>query len=574
MAIIVVGIFSSLAEGIGISLFLPFLDSMTGTPGEMEPGDGLLRDLGHLFAGVPPEQRLVIIGACIFAAILIRALLAYGYGVLSDWLSNYVGHRLRSELFAQVLSLSFRYMQGSNAGSLWNTLTTETWRTGKALSVVINIAITFCTLGVYLVLLLLLSWPLTLLVCGFMAAVSWLVLRLTRRVEHLGREATRTNEALAHRMVEGFAGLRIIRAFGREGYEQARFDAASMRVSRTFLRLSVVSGLVGPIYEVLSAALLVAISIGTLRGMGDLPSLLVFVFVLYRVQPKIKTLDSARVELISLAPAVVQVLDLLGRRGKPYVRSGSRPVPALRRGIAFREVTFRYAPNAEPALHDVSFTVPAGRMTALVGPSGAGKSTIVNLLLRFYDPDSGAVEVDGEPLPRFDLDAWRRRIAIVSQDVYLFTASVRDNIAYGRPDASEADIVAAARQADAHDFIERLPEGYDTILGEGGVRLSGGQQQRITLARAIVRDPEILILDEATNSLDSISEHVIRTTLDVMSEGRTILVIAHRLATIERADQIVVLENGQVRECGGAEVLLERDGLFARLYRLQQAHPV
>jgi subfamily B ATP-binding cassette protein MsbA len=233
-------------------------------------------------------------------------------------------------------------------------------------------------------------------------------------------------------------------------------------------------------------------------------------------------------------------------------------------------VRFHYEPDEPPALDDVSLTIPAGRTTALVGPSGAGKSTLVKLLFRFYDPDEGTVTVDGRPLPELALGSWRDRIALVSQDVFLFNATVRENIAYGRPGATDAEVEEAARRADAHAFIRRLPQGYDTELGDRGVRLSGGQQQRITLARAIVRNPELLILDEATNALDSRSERLIQDALDLFGEGRTVVIIAHRFSTIEQADHIVVLEGGRVREEGDRESLLAHEGLFSELLALQR----
>jgi ATP-binding cassette, subfamily B, bacterial MsbA len=276
------------------------------------------------------------------------------------------------------------------------------------------------------------------------------------------------------------------------------------------------------------------------------------------------------VKLVSLSASVENVLALLDRSDKPYLTPGTVRHTGLKDAIRLDHVTFHYDSDAaKPALEDVSITIPARKTTALVGPSGAGKSTIVKLLLRFYDPTHGEVYVDERPLRELDLESWRSRISLVSQDVFVFNVPIRDNIAYGRLDASEEEIVAAARKADAHEFIMQLPDGYDTLVGDRGVRLSGGQQQRITLARAILRDPEVLILDEATNSLDSISEKLIQDAIDTMSRDRTVVVVAHRFSTIERADQIVVLEDGHVREQGDLQRLLRLNGLFSRLHQLQ-----
>ena len=370
-------------------------------------------------------------------------------------------------------------------------------------------------------------------------------------------------------MMEGVEGMRVIRAFGREQYEQERFERCSNRARRAFLRMHFLEEAVHPIHDFLAAALLLLIVFATARSGADVSGLLVFAFVLYRLQPRVKEFDASRLRLIALSPSVEEVRGLIGPAGKQYLTAGATVHQRLDRGIVFDRVSFSYDKADDPALTNASFTIPAGRTTALVGLSGGGKSTIIKLILRFEDPTDGTILLDGRPLPEFDLASWRSQLALVSQDVYLFNATVRENIAYGRLDAAQDEIVEAARKADAHDFIERLPAKYETVLGPRGVRLSGGQQQRISLARAIIRNPRVLILDEATNALDSISEQWIQDTLDKLREHRTVIMIAHRLSTIERADQIIVLDAGRVVERGTLSDLIKADGLFARLYELQ-----
>jgi subfamily B ATP-binding cassette protein MsbA len=371
-------------------------------------------------------------------------------------------------------------------------------------------------------------------------------------------------------MVEGIDGMRVIRAFGREDHEQGRFDLASDRLRRILLRMSYFDGMVHPVHQVLGTLLLLVILLIAAPSTGDVSVLLVFAFVMYRIQPRIKEFDGSRIRLAALSQSVEEVISFLDTKDKQYVSSGPVTQLALDRGIEFEHVSFKYNSGDDSALSDASFSIAANRTTAFVGPSGGGKSTIMKLILRFHDPTTGAITVDGRTLSEFDLDYWRSQIALVSQDVYLFNATVYENIAYGRLDASREEIVEAARKADAHDFIERLPNQYETVLGHHGTRLSGGQQQRISLARAIVRNPRILILDEATNSLDSISEHWIQETLEKMRENRTVIMIAHRLSTIERADEIIVVEKGQIRERGKLAELVQAGDLFARLYGLQQ----
>jgi subfamily B ATP-binding cassette protein MsbA len=567
--IVVLGVLSSLAEGLGISLFIPLLQSLEGGEQASSNGNWLVQSLDGLFARIPAEQRLSVISLAIFMSVLLKAVLAFGNSVLFKWLDARVSHRLRSSLFRQLLNVSYGYFQRRDSGKLLNTLSNETWRTSQALSVLVGMIITTCTLVVYSLLLLLISWQLTLLVGVAMTGIALVVRLLTRHVARLGQEATEANAVLSSRMLEGIWAMKIIRAFGREPFEQQRFDGASQRVSRTFYRLGIVGGAVSPVYEILAAALLVGIMLLTLQNPSNLAMFLVFLVLLYRLQPKIKALDSARVSLASLKAGVDEVNNLLAEHDKPYTRSGDQPHMRLEQAVVFDRVSFRYGPDEKPALEDVTITVPAGKTTAFVGPSGAGKSTIINLLLRFYDPTSGTVRVDGVPLQDLNLRDWRHGVALVSQDIFIFGETVRDNIAYGQPGASLEEVVRAAKLAHAHEFIIGLPQGYDTPLGDRGVRLSGGQQQRITLARAILRDPQILILDEATNALDSISEFLIQEALDTLSHGRTVIVIAHRLSTIERADHIVVLEGGRVSEQGSFEQLRAQDGLFTRLYNVQ-----
>jgi ATP-binding cassette, subfamily B, bacterial MsbA len=568
-AIVVLGLLQSLSEGIGIGLFLPLLDVLVVRSQPRAGGQWLAGAMDGVFRNVAPEHRLAIIVLCLFAAVLTSALLAYLHGVLFAWLDGNIGHHLRREIFAQLLHVNFGFIERDRSGRLLNVLGTDTWRTSDALKMLVRVMITASTIAVYVVLLLLMSWRLTLLVAGALLLISSAVRMFTKGVREFGAKATESNAELGHLMMEGVDGMRVIRAFGREDYEHERFEQCSNRVRRAFLRVHFLEEAVHPIHDFLAAALLLLIVFATARSGGDVSGLLVFSFVLYRLQPRVKDFDASRLRLAALLPSVEEVRSLIDPAGKQYVTSGTAVHQGLDRGIVFDRVSFSYDKADDPALTDASFTIAAGKTTALVGLSGGGKSTIIKLILRFEDPTDGAILLDGRPLPEFDLASWRSQLALVSQDVYLFNATVRENIAYGRLEAGQDEIVEAARKADAHDFIERLPAKYDTVLGPRGVRLSGGQQQRISLARAIIRNPRVLILDEATNALDSISEQWIQDTLDKLREHRTVIMIAHRLSTIERADQIIVLDTGRVVERGTLAELIKADGLFARLYELQ-----
>lgn len=567
--IVVIGVMASLAEGLGIGLFIPLLQSLFADQSTESASVGFGAFLTDLFAGFEEANRLTAISIGIFVCILMKSVLDYSNTALFSWLEARIGHRLRSGIFDQLLAIHYRHLERDSSGRLLNALSTESWNTGDALQHLVATIIASCTLGVYTLVLLLISWKLTIGVAVVLLVIWFLIRLMLLPARHISQKLTRSNAALATRMVEGIDGMKVIRAFGREEFEKARFDENSKHVSRLCLRLSLIRGAVGPLYELVGVAI-VLVFLSTLSGTSkDLPTLLVFIFVLYRLLPRIKSLDNARVALLSSTGSVEEVATMLSRDDKQYTESGAVRHAGLQRDIRFDHVTFRYEEADAPAVHDLSFRIPAGKTTALVGPSGSGKSTVIKMLLRLYDPATGEITVDDTGLADLDLKSWRLRLAMVSQDVFVFDSSVRDNIGYGRESASDAEIEQAAKLADAHDFISELPEGYDTRIGDRGTRLSGGQRQRITLARAILRDPDLLILDEATNSLDSLSESLIQLSLDELRGERTIVVIAHRLSTIERADNIIVLAGGELREQGTLDELLGNDGLFAELYRLQ-----
>ena len=568
--IIVLGSLSSLLEGLGISLFIPLLQNLDLNSQQSNGENPLISFLNRIFINVSPEDRILIIALCILASILLKNCLVYSNNVLVAWLNSRISHRLRSGIFQQLLSISYSFLERSEPGKLMNTLASETWRTSQAIAVFIGLLVNICTISVFVILLLLISWQLTLLVAVCMILISISIQLATRRVKKLGQQAVEVNSVQAMRIWEGLGAMKLIRSFNQEAYEQKRFDQASEKVRSTFFKLDVFSGIVGPLSEVLSAFLLLGIlAIALTQTQTSLPTLLTFVFILYRLQPQVKQLDGARVSLGSLISAVEDVLYLLNSSDKPYIRSGEIPFSSLQQAISLEAVTFYYNYQEKPALQDISICIPKGTTTALVGPSGAGKSTLIGLICRLYEVSEGEIYVDGCSLRSLNLSDWRNQIAIVSQDVYIFNATVQENIAYGRLDATKDEIVAAAKLANAHEFITQLPQEYDTKVGDRGLRLSGGQRQRIALARAIIRNPEILILDEATNALDSISEQLIQEALNTLSQNRTVIVIAHRLSTIEQADQIIVLQEGRVIEQGTLQHLLRLDGLFAQMYKLQ-----
>lgn len=573
-AMVVLGILASFAEGIGVTLFIPFIARMgESSIREESSTHSFTSQLDRLFAAIPTEKRLLIICLGIFGAVAAKVLLTYLHGILLTNLDWKVGTKVRSKLVNQLFFIDFREFERRDSGDVINILAEESWNATNVLSALINFTITASTLAVYLTILFLISPKLTVIAMVAMAGTSWIARLVTRQVRRIGQNLTRDNGALAMRMLEAVQGNKLIRMFGRERFEKARFDTAAGRVGKWCLKLGYIEGLVPPIYELCGAALLVFMLLSGAHTTGHMGTTLVYIFALYRIQPKIAALEGVRVSLNAHASSIQVVTSLLELDNKTSLLLIGRSFQGLVREIRFEQVCFRYGPENKFALSDVSFSFPAGKTTALVGPSGAGKSTVIKLLLGLYEVEKGEIRVDGTPLRDFSMTAWRERIAVVSQDLYVFNATIRENIAYGKLDATETDIIAAAEQANAHQFIMNLPEGYSTMVGDRGFRLSGGQLQRLALARAIVRNPEILVLDEATNALDAIKEQVIQEALQHFGRSRTVIVIAHRLCTVEQADHVVVLEEGRLQEEGDLETLLKANGLFSQLYELQfQTH--
>ena len=396
---------------------------------------------------------------------------------------------------------------------------------------------------------------------------------LTAKVREASFEIPKANKAFTSSALSFINGIRTVHASGTQEFERKRYYAATREVYQSQFGLIKLSSMVQPIVEGLGATLLVGmvvVSYGLLISTGRLKAaeLLTFLFVLIRTTPLVSSLNGVRVTFISSQGSLGAVTDLLRRDDKPYFKDGKKQFTGLQRSIDFESVDFSYNPG-EPVLHDITLSIKRGETTALVGSSGAGKTTLADLLPRFYDPTRGRVLVDGVDLRELKINSLRQKMAIVSQDTFIFNTTVRENIIYGVEDASDSDIYEAAQMANALAFIQDLPLGFETVLGDRGVRLSGGQRQRIAIARALLRNPEILILDEATSALDSVTENLIQESLEKLSKGRTVIAIAHRLSTISGADKVVVMEKGRIVEQGSYQDLLKERGKLWNYHQMQ-----
>jgi subfamily B ATP-binding cassette protein MsbA len=568
-AMTVLSLLSSLFEGISLTLVIPLVHALDQSVTPADQGR-LLILLQDTIAAIPIESRLLAILAAIFVAVLLKSLVSYTNLAVLGVVYGRLSHSLRVSVFSKVVEMPLTEFERERSGRLLNVLNNETWRATDALNAVFTIITSLATLIVFVSLLLLLSWPLTLLALICVAVIPPLVRVLTRRVKRLSERGLEANEALTKRTWTALSGLRIIHAFGREDFEVKRFDEASDRVRHIFLRMSLISMTTGPITEIVITGIVgllalmidaTHVAVGTLVG---------FLAILYRLQPRLLALVSAQSKLLSSYAPVTEVSDILAADTAAPTAGDRRPFAGLRKSIRVDNVTFSHHGAARPTLSDVSFSIPAAGLLAIVGPSGAGKSTLLDLLLRFHEPQQGTIWIDGLPLPEIETKSWRSRIAVVSQDPYVFDDTIRANILYGRPDASDAELAKAAHLARADEFIRELPSGYETVVGERGTQISGGQRQRIALARALIRDPEVLILDEATNALDAPTEDALGEALRGFAQTRTVIVVAHKLTMIDKAHHVVVLDGGKVVEQGNPRTLLAGDGYFAHIFRLQR----
>lgn len=482
--------------------------------------------------------------------------------------------RVTALIHSQVLSFSFPCASSYKVGDL----TDHAAQGPEAIRIQIeqfsNVGVGLLLCGAYLLVMLRLSPWLLAVVVVMGALITILQKRLLPRIRAGSERVSSAQVAISSRVTEDFQGLRLLHCSGQldaaDHHVLSAMGGLETQLRRQSRRLAVVVPFTSflPVLAVATMAALSTLFLGG-KGSGVLPSLVTFVLALQKLNGQITILAANLNNLADNSGRFQRLNAILSTKDKQFRLRGGQPFTALNREIRFQGVGLRYDPALPPALSDVTFTLPKGKMLALVGPSGAGKSSIADLLSGLYTPTAGRILIDGTPLDAFDLVSWQERLGVVSQDTFLFNASIADNIAFGRPGASRAQIEAACMAAQAVGFIESLPDGYDTLVGERGYRLSGGQRQRLSLARAILRDPEVLILDEATSSLDSQSELLVQEAIDQFERHHTILVIAHRLSTIVRADQILVLNAGRVVQRGTHPSLLAEAGIYNQLWMLQ-----
>lgn len=537
------------------------------------PIHGWLNPLIESVAGTAPLAILTFAAIAVLVIAILGALCSYAEKYFTTSVGQWVMHDMRRTLYSHIQRMSLGFHDQSQTGDLISRVTSDidavqSFITSGLLGALVNGLTLLGMVGV----MFYINWRFTLIALSVAPVLFLVIYRYTRRIKTAAREVRKKEGEIVSVVQEVLTSIRVVKAFAREDYEQHRLEEQSLESVELALRARGLKARLSPLVEII-------VAVGTamvlwfggrmaLTGSLSAGSLILFIWYLGKMYKPMQDLSKMTDAYSKAAVGYERIQEVLAIERDVQDLPGARNAPRLRGKIEFENVSFSYDHN-KPTLTDVSLKIEPGQVAALVGPTGAGKTTVINLIPRFYDPSSGLVKIDGFDIRRIKQKSLREQISFVLQDTLLFHGPIWQNIAYGKPDASRREILRAAELANASEFIEKMPEGYDTLVGERGVTLSGGQRQRIAIARAIIRNTPILILDEPSSGLDAASEHLVFEALDRLMEGKTCVIVAHRFATIRRADIIFVVQDGSIVETGKHEELLKSGGLYSALHELQ-----
>ena len=526
-----------------------------------------------------PTKQLALLKICFFLilAFALKNFFIYLNGQIIFRIQTKTAKKLRDEVFHSIIEMHLDYFNKNRVGNLMNYVNNDVENVNNSISsTFVNFLQNPFSIFVYIGVLLALSWKLTLFASVTSLSIFYVINFMGRNIKGLAQNFQTKMGDMNSVLQEKFNGIKVIKSTAFEGIELAKFMSFTNDFRQLSIKMSRIRNIISPLNEtLLIAAIAMVLWFGGLQvfeGSMTANELLVFAFTLYSTMGPIKMLGDANLSIQMGMISVERLFEVLDTNTN--VTNGTRPITSFAHNITFEDVCFKYnkEPDAQNVLNHVSFEITKGEMVALIGQSGSGKSTAVDLLLRFYDVDSGRITIDGTDIREFDYKQLRQMIGIVSQEVILFNDSIEQNIAYGvHNEINHTRIEQAAKLANAHEFIQDKPEQYQTMIGDRGLQLSGGQRQRIAIARAMVKNPELLIFDEATSALDNESEKIVQQAIDNAMENRTALVVAHRLSTIKNADKIIVMERGNVMESGSHQELIEKNGVYKMLYDIQFA---
>ena len=511
----------------------------------------------------------------IFGVFLFKNIFLYIKNVLVSYVQFSLIVRIRNKLYRHIHTLSMSYFNRKKSGELASVMMNDVNVMQNAFTTTFQkILVEPINILFFGVSLFIIDWKLSLVALMTLPLAGFLYISIGVSIRRKSKRIQEKIASIMHILTEVLYSIRVIKAFATKRYEIKKFESEGKRYFRLLFRRAKLKNLATPINEIIGV--IIGVVLLWYGGMQVIQTeiltsedFLRFILMLFAMLAPIKTLGTVNITIQNSLAAADRVFIILDSNPEINDKPNAKEIKSFSEEIRFDNVSFDYGKNSVPVLKNVSFSIPKGSVVALVGASGSGKSTVADLIPRFYDTTSGSVKIDGEDIREIKLESLRRMMGIVSQEVVLFNDTVRYNISYGQPETKDNDIIFAAKSANAMEFIDSLPEGLDTVIGERGVKLSGGQKQRLSIARAIIKNPPFLILDEATSSLDSESEKLVQHAIDQLMKDRTVLVIAHRLSTVKNADDIVVLEKGEIIERGTHNTLIQEDGLYRHLYNIQ-----
>ena len=567
----ITSIIASLMEGFALGLVLPLFE---GIKGQMVVNIPFPFDyISNFFANLEILRRIQIIAVLLVIITIIKGTMLYLSFVLSSRLQAKAIKYYWMLCFNQLINLGMGYIHQKRIAHLQTVAVTHVQNIGRFMASLGGLFPQFFTILLLFGMLIMLSWRLTLVVLVIFLVTALASQRLARLSEKFGKDLVQSDKEIHRFVLDAISGMKIVRLFRQQDNVTKKLNDEVDKYNDGLAKMAQIKAIIQPVLETLgvtSLSIILVIGSMFIFKQGDgLEIILAFVLICFRLINPLTTLNRVAVTVAGDLPYFQEIHQFLNSEGKLFIKNGVKEINDFKQAIEFKDVSFSYNQANVLVLSEIYFKINKGAKVGIVGASGSGKSTITELLLRFYDPQIGKIIVDGFNLSDLDLASWYKHIGVVTQDTFLFFDTIRNNIAYAKPEATVEEIVQAAKRAYADEFIRGLPNGYDTIVGDRGVLLSGGERQRIAIARAILNNPEILIFDEATSALDTESEQIVQKAFNEIAQGKTVIAIAHRLSTLAGFDQIIVLEKGRIIEMGNHQELLQKGGYYHKLVNLQ-----